>query len=64
MPALRRQSDPDVPGLASVFARLSALFEHAPRVLSVDLGPVRMLDPRGLVTLDARITQEAHLEGL
>jgi len=64
MPALRRQSDPDVPGLANVFARLSALFEHAPRVLSVDLGPVRMLDPRGLVTLDARITQEAHLEGL
>jgi len=64
MPALRRQSDPDVPGLAMVFARLSALFEHAPRVLSVDLGPIRMLDPRGLVTLDARITQEAHLEGL
>ena len=64
MPALRRQSDPDVPGLAAVFARLSALFDQAPRVLSVDLGPVRMLDPRGLVTLDARITQEAHLEGL
>lgn len=64
MPALRRQSDPDVPGLADVFARLSALFERAPRVLSVDLGPIRMLDPRGLVTLDARITQEAHLEGI
>ncbi len=64
MPALRRQSDPDVPGLAAVFSHLSTLFEHAPRVLSVDLGPVRMLDPRGLVTLDARITQEAHLEGL
>ncbi len=64
MPALRRQSDPDVPGLADVFARLSALFDRAPRVLSVDLGPIRMLDPRGLVTLDARITQEAHLEGL
>ncbi|MBV1859772.1 MAG: acetate--CoA ligase family protein, partial [Nannocystaceae bacterium] len=39
MPALRRQSDPDVPGLAAVFSHLSALFEHAPRVLSVDLGP-------------------------
>ncbi len=64
MPALRRQSDPDVPGLAEVFARLGALFEHAPRVLSVDLGPIRLLDPRGLVILDARITQEAHLEGL
>lgn len=64
LPALRRQSDPDVPGLATVFSHLCALFEHAPRVLSVDLGPVRMLDPRGLVTLDARITQEAHLEGL
>lgn len=64
MPALRRQSDPDVPGLATVFSRLSWLFERAPRVLSVDLGPIRMLEPRGLVTLDARITQEAHLEGL
>ncbi len=64
MPALRRQTDPDVPGLATLFCRLSALFSRTDaRVLSVDLGPVRMLE-RGLVTLDARITQQAHLEGL
>ncbi len=66
VPALRRHSDPDVPGLAALFVGLSELFaETDDRIVSVDLGPVRMLEPpRGLVTLDARITQRAHLEGL
>jgi acetyltransferase len=35
------------------------------RLVSVELGPIRLVGPpRGYVTLDARIVQRAHLEGL
>ena len=66
VPALRRESDPDVHGLAEVFLRLCTLFAQSDsRIESVDLGPVRLIGPpRGYVTLDARIVQAPHLEGL
>lgn len=64
--SLRRRSDPDVSGLASLLLRLSTVFSEAgDRMLTVDLGPARLASTeRGYVTLDARITQQAHLEGL
>jgi len=35
------------------------------RLISVELGPIRLVGPpRGYLTLDARIVQRAHLEGL
>ena len=66
VPALRRESDPDVRGLAALLLRVARLIEHAgDRIVSVDLGPARLVGPpRDWVTLDARITQRAHLEGL
>jgi hypothetical protein len=66
VPALRRESDPDVLGLAALLLRVARLIEHAgDRIMSVDLGPARLVGPpRDWVTLDARITQRAHLEGL
>lgn len=64
-PALRRASDPDPRVLAGVFLELGALLEATgPRILSVDLNPIRLLDDeRPYVVLDARIVQRAHLEG-
>ena len=68
VPALRRAEDPDPATLAGVLLRLQRLVDAFPeRILTVDLGPVRLLgadDPRGYVVLDARIEQQAHLEGL
>lgn len=66
VPALRRESDPDIELLAELFLRLSAVFdETADRIDGIDLGPVRLVGPpRGYVTLDARILQRPHLEGL
>jgi acetyltransferase len=66
VPALRRHSDPDVLGLAQLFLRLDAIFQTlGSRIARVDLSPVRLVGPpRGYVTLDARILQEPHLEGL
>lgn len=66
VPALRRETDPDVHGLAEVFLRLCILFaETEGRLESVDIGPLRLVGPpRGYVTLDARIVQVPHLEGL
>ncbi|MCB9569735.1 MAG: hypothetical protein H6710_21375, partial [Myxococcales bacterium] len=66
VPALRRRSDPDVEVLAELFLRLDALVRRSEdRLLSVDLNPIRMIGgERGYVTLDARITQRPHLEGL
>ena len=66
VPALRRRSDPDVRTLAGLFLRLDALVRATgDRLLSVDLNPIRLVDgPRGYVTLDARIVQRPHLEGL
>ena len=65
VPALRRESDPDVRGLAHLLLRLSKLLSHTgDRLMTVDLGPARLVGPpRHYVTLDARITQRAHLEG-
>ncbi len=66
VPALRRETDPDVRGLAALLLRVSRLIEHTgDRIVSVDLGPARLVGPpRHWVTLDARITQKAHLEGV
>jgi hypothetical protein len=65
VPALRRETDPDVAGLAELFLRLAFVFERSgSRIASVDLGPVRLVPERGYVTLDARITQRPHLDGL
>jgi len=65
VPALRRATDPDVQTLAGLFMRLDALFSHTgDRLRTVDLNPVRLVRSRGYVTLDARITQHAHLEGV
>jgi hypothetical protein len=62
--ALRRETDPDLRGLADVFSRLGTLFaEIGPRLESVDLGPIRFNPERGYVVLDARITQQPHLQG-
>jgi hypothetical protein len=65
VPALRRETDPDVRGLAMLLLRVSRLIDHTgDRIVSVDLGPARLVGPpRQWVTLDARITQRAHLEG-
>lgn len=65
-PALRRASDPQVSTVANVLERLSAVVDATDdRLLSVELGPVRLLDDeRRYLTLDARITQRAHVEGL
>ncbi len=78
-PALRRASDPGVPELAALFLRLDALLRHFEpsgpdlssgpaqpgRLVSLELGPIRLIGgPRGYLTLDARIVQRAHLEGL
>jgi hypothetical protein len=65
-PALRRASDPRVDQLATVLLQLSKLFEHThDRLRAVHLDPVRLLrdDERPYAVLDARIEQEAHLEG-
>lgn len=66
VPALRRRSDPDVEVVASLFLRLDELVrESEDRLLSVDLTPIRLIGgERGYVTLDARIVQRSHLEGL
>ncbi len=76
VPALRRASDPGVPELAALFLRLDALLRHFEpdlsqgtaqpgRLVSLELGPIRLIGPpRGYLTLDARIVQRAHLEGL
>jgi acetyltransferase len=62
--AMRRDTDPDLRGLADVFTRLGTLFaEMGPRLDSVDLGPVRYNPERGYVVLDARIVQQPHLQG-
>lgn len=70
---LRRKEDPDVRDLAGLFLRLDALVQHfgtasaegEGRLELVELSPVRLVaGPRGYVTLDARIVQRAHLEGL
>lgn len=64
-PALRRESDPDVQLLATIFERVDALFRHTEdRLLRVELSPIRLLGTeRGYVTLDAQIIQRPHLEG-
>ncbi len=70
VPALRRATDPDVNVLAELFQRLALIFQETEdRLLSIELGPIRLLPPdaddeRPYVTLDAVITQRAHLEGL
>ena len=66
VPAMRRRSDPDVRVLAALFLRLDELLQLSEeRLLSVELRPIRLVrGDRGYVTLDARIVQRAHLEGL
>ncbi|MBK8266072.1 MAG: acetate--CoA ligase family protein [Nannocystis sp.] len=66
LPALRRRSDPDVHTLAGLFSCLDGLARATgDRLLVVDLNPIRLIGaPRGYVTLDARIVQRPHLEGL
>ncbi|NVB41904.1 acetate--CoA ligase family protein [Pseudenhygromyxa sp. WMMC2535] len=68
LPARRRASDPDARVLARLLLHLDSLFRHTgERLLLVDLDPVRLLTPgddREYVTLDARIVQRPHLEGL
>ncbi len=66
VPARRRAEDPDVRVLASLLLRIVRLFEHTgDRLLAVDLNPVRMIrGERHYVTLDARIVQRPHLEGI
>jgi len=66
VPAMRRRNDPDVEVLAALFLRLDELVQESEdRLLSVDLTPIRLIGgERGYVTLDARIVQRAHLEGL
>jgi hypothetical protein len=67
VPARRRAHDPDVRVLASLLLRIDRLFEHTgDRLLQVELNPVRMIfgGERAYVTLDARIVQRPHLEGL
>lgn len=70
---LRRKDDPALRELAGLLLRLDALVQHfgaasadsEGRLELVDLSPVRLCTgPRGYVTLDARIVQRAHLEGL
>lgn len=70
VPARRRASDPDVTVLARLLLAIDGLMQHTgERLLAVDLDPVRLLpEPaegaREYVTLDARIVQRAHLDGL
>ncbi|MCA9687402.1 MAG: hypothetical protein KC457_34895, partial [Myxococcales bacterium] len=73
LPPRRRAVDPDVAVLARLLLRLDGLFRHTgERLLSVALDPVRILEPDGgrganardYVTLDARIVQRPHIEGL
>ncbi|MCB9754654.1 MAG: acetate--CoA ligase family protein [Myxococcales bacterium] len=66
VPALRRRADPAPEELAALLTRLNALTEACgDRLLSVELNPIRLVGPpRGYVTLDARIVQRAHLDGL
>jgi acetyltransferase len=66
VPTLRRASDPGVAELAALFLRLDALVRHFDgRILTLELGPIRLIQPpRGYLTLDARITQRPHLEGV
>ncbi len=68
----RRRGDPQPVTLAEVFLRLDALLRATDgRILRIDLNPLRLLDAtdpattqRPYVTLDVRITQKPHLEGL
>lgn len=66
LPARRRASDPDTSVLASLLLRVDGLLRHTgERLVSVDLCPVRLVDSdRRYVTLDARIVQRPHLEGV
>ncbi len=66
VPGLRRRADPPPELLAELFLRLNALVEACgTRLLSVELNPIRLVGPpRGYVTLDARIVQQAHIDGL
>jgi hypothetical protein len=66
LPARRRASDPDVNVLAGLLLRIDGLFRHTgERLLSIDLSPARLVDSdRQYVTLDARIVQRPHLEGV
>lgn len=63
-PARRRTTDPDVHVLAGLLVRIDHLVRHTgERLLSVDLSPVRLLQPgdlRRYVTLDARVVQRLH----
>lgn len=61
-----RGLEPDVEVLAGLLLQLDGLFRHTgERLASVDLNPVRLLEgDRAYVTLEARITQRPHLEGL
>ena len=65
-PALRRASDPQVSTVADVLLVLSSIvIATDERLLSVELDPIRLVPgERPSITLDARITQRAHLEGL
>ena len=65
VPALRRDSDPNVEDLAALLSRLDAVVvRFAERLATVRLDPVRLCGPpRGAVVLDARVTQRPHLEG-
>ncbi len=66
VPGLRRSADPPPELLAELLLRLNALVEACgTRLLSVELNPIRLVGPpRGYVTLDARIVQQAHIDGL
>jgi len=65
VPAWRREDDPDLGALATLFLRLGILLARTgDRITSLDLGPVRWSGAsRGYVTLDAAITQRPHLQG-
>jgi len=67
VPALRRTSDPKVHDLATLLLRLDAIVTHfGERIELVELCPTRLLEDggeRNYVTLDARIVQQAHLQG-
>ncbi len=66
VPALRRATDPDVHTLARLFLALHRLFEDTgDRLFFVDLSPIRLVSGgRAYVTLDARIVQRSHLDGV
>ena len=65
VPALRRETDPDIHLLGQLFLRLDRLFrDTGERLLQVELNPVRLEHAgRRCVTLDARMVQRPHLEG-